>query len=87
MKCEYGFCVCCDKEITSKCSSCDYKKPNGDYTEVLLPWSNGSKMSMAVCLGCAPEKIWKADKKELTRAVWDAWDKKGHTYDKEIVIV
>lgn len=87
MRCEYGFCIVCDKEIASKCSGCDTRKPNGQYTEVMLSWSNGSRMSMAVCLDCAPHKIWKTDKKVLTQAVWDAWDKKGHTYDKEIILV
>lgn len=87
MKCELGLCIVCDKEIMSKCSGCDAKKRNGEYTEVLLPWSNGSKMAMAVCTDCAPEKVWKADKIEMTKAVWDAWDKKHHTYSKEIVLV
>lgn len=86
MRCEFGYCLICDKEIATKCSHCSSKTKNGAYTEVQLKWSNGSKMQMAVCTDCAPAKVWKADKTEMTKAVWDSWDKMGHTYSKDIVL-
>lgn len=86
MRCEQGFCIVCDKEISPASCDCGKRHPGPQYTEVMIPWTNGSRMAMAVCLECAPDKIWKADKDEMTKAVWAAWDKTGHTYDKEIVI-
>lgn len=87
MKCEYGLCLVCEKEIAKPCGECGVKKPTNDYTEVELTWSNGSKMATAVCTECAPERVWKADKDEMTKAVWAAWDKLKHPYSKEIVLV
>lgn len=87
MRCEFGYCIVCDKEIASKCSGCSRRAPNGSYTEVQMNWSNGTKMQMAVCVECSPERIWKADKDAMTKAVWEAWDKTGQKYDKEIVLV
>jgi len=52
----------------------------------MIPWTNGSRMQMACCVACSKGPIWKADKMEMTKAVWAAWDKEGGTYDKEIVI-
>lgn len=87
MRCEFGYCLICDKEIASKCDSCDSKRNNSEYTEVLLNWSNGSRMTTPVCITCSKGPVWKADKMQMTQAIWDAWDKSGHTYDKGIVIV
>jgi hypothetical protein len=87
MKCEFGYCLVCEKEIARKCGECSSKTPTGEYTEVTLNWSNGSKMQTAVCIECAPEKIWKADKREMTQAIWDAWDKAGAKYDKGVTLV
>lgn len=89
MKCEFGFCSVCDKEIAQKCPSCDSKRPSGEYTEVEVQWSNGSKMQIAVCLDCATNHKWTTPeaKAGLTKAHFDHWEKQGGTYDKEIVIV
>ncbi len=87
MKCEYGFCLVCEKEIAPRCGKCDSRKPGNQYTEVFLTWSNGSKMKTAVCIECAKKKVWDADKQELTQAIWDAWDRVKAPYSKEIVIV
>lgn len=87
MRCEYGYCLVCDKEIAKKCDSCATKKPTEDYTEVELKWSNGSKMVTAVCVECARDKVWTADKKEMQQAIWSAWDKQKAVYSKEVVLV
>ena len=89
MKCEFGFCLVCDKEIVPACKECGTRKltKSSPYTEVQLPWSNGSRMNVAVCVDCASGPVWKADKKELTQAIWDKWDQMGHNYDKGIVLV
>lgn len=87
MKCERGRCLVCEKEIAKKCSGCDAMTNTQDYTEIELNWSNGSRMRMAVCINCSKDKIWKADKTEMTHAIWDAWDKENGKYDKEVVLV
>lgn len=87
MKCERGLCLVCEKEIAKKCTGCDALTNTQDYTEVELNWSNKSRMRTPVCIDCSKDKVWKADKMELTKAIWDAWDKQGARYDKEIVIV
>lgn len=87
MRCEVGFCLICDKEIASKCSACGAKSWNSEHTEIQVPWSNGSKMQIAVCVDCS-KKIFTPDEKVgMTQAHFDAWDKLGATYDKAVVIV
>ena len=89
MRAEYGFCMVCDKEIADKCGSCsEGKVKNGHYTEVEVQWSNASRMKIALCKDCATSHAWTTSeaKKGLTQAHWDAWDKTGHTYSKEIVM-
>ncbi len=89
MKCEFGFCTLCEKDIASKCPSCQAKRPGSDYTEVQVTWSNGSLMQIALCLDCATSHLWSTPeaKKGITEAHWLAWEKEGKTFDKEIVIV
>lgn len=88
MRCEFGFCISCDKEIAPKCDGCTGRRPNEFYTEVTLPLSNGSRMNLAVCTDCSQDKIWAADKKELMDAVKAAWDKtRGARYDKDVSFV
>ncbi len=89
MRCEFGYCGVCDKEIAKKCDSCSHKKPTEDYTEVQVEWSNGAKMNIAVCKECATNHRWATPeaKKGITHAHWAAWDKTGGKYSKEIVIV
>lgn len=74
MKSEYGFCHLCEKDLMVTCSSCNHKKPGNNYTEVLLPMTNGSQMPLAVCLDCK-DKIFHADKKEIMAAVRQGWKK------------
>lgn len=85
LRCEFGYCINCDKEIAPKDES-GKRRTGAEYTEVMIPWTNGSRMQMACCVACSKGPIWKADKMEMTKAVWAAWDKEGGTYDKEIVI-
>jgi hypothetical protein len=87
MRCEWGYCLVCDKVLAEDCAGCGRKKTNQFYTEVQLPWSNGSRMNVAVCTDCAQEKVFKADKTEMTKAIWDAWDRQGGHYSKEIILV
>ncbi len=87
MRCEFGFCLVCDKILSVDCPGCGRKKTNEHYTEILIPWSNGSKMTVAVCTECAQGRAAKADKMEMTQAIWDVWDKTGARYDKGIVLV
>lgn len=87
MRCEWGYCLVCDKSLADDCSGCGKKKTNAFYTEIQMPWSNGSKMNVAVCTECAQGRAWKADKMEMTKAIWDAWDKQGARYDKGVTLV
>jgi len=74
MKCEYGICLLCEKDLMVSCKSCGHKKPGNNYTEVLLDLNNGSKMPIATCLDCK-DKIAQADKIDILRAVRDGWTK------------
>lgn len=89
MRCEFGYCGVCDKEIATSCPACSHKKPTHDYTEVDVQWSNGAKMKIAVCTHCAKTHAWATPeaKAGITKAHWDAWNKTGGHYDKEIVLV
>lgn len=89
MTCEIGKCLVCGTEIARKCEGCNSAWKNlGNYTTVEIPWSNGSKMSTAVCMVCSVGPVWKADKMDMTKAIWAAWDRQGvGRYDKAVVIV
>lgn len=87
MRCEFGYCLSCDKELAHSCPTCSTRKPNEHYTEIEMKWSNGSRIKLAVCVDCAPEKVWKLDKKEVTQAIHSAYDKVGYEYNKEVSIV
>lgn len=87
MRCEFGFCLVCEKEIAPKCDSCKSgRRPGPEYTEVQIKWTNGSLMTTAVCIDCAKGPIWSADKKAMTEATWQAWDKTNANYSKDVVI-
>lgn len=77
MKCEFGFCINCEKEISSACVQCGTRRINDQYTEVALPMTNGSKMVVGVCLDCA-DKVFHADKNALMDAVKSAWIREHH---------
>lgn len=89
MRAEFGYCTVCEKEIARTCSDCSNKAKTNDYTEVQVEWSNGSKMKIAVCVDCATSHKWATPeaKAGITKAHWDAWDRLGGAYDKQIVIV
>jgi hypothetical protein len=88
MTCEKGRCLVCGKEIAKKCETCGGSwKNNAEYCHVQLSWSNGSRMDVAVCVGCSKDAVWKADKALMTKAIHDAWDEMGATYDKTVVMV
>ena len=74
MKCEYGYCLVCEREILATCKECGAKRPNGLYTEVKLKLSNGTQMPIATCLGCK-DKVWKEDKAKIMEAVRAGWSK------------
>lgn len=79
MKCQYGLCTHCEKSIMDTCPTCSSKRHNGQYTEVTMNLTNGSKMPVAVCLDCK-DTIWQADKKALMQAVRDGWERE-HNLD------
>ncbi len=85
MKCHSGYCLTCDKEIAPVVNG--KRRPGNQYTEVFLDWSNGSRMRTAVCVDCAKANIWTADRSEMTKAIQEAWDAQGGTYDKAVVLV
>jgi hypothetical protein len=89
MKCEFGYCMLCEKEIAPPCGHCGSRKPGSQYTEVEVQWSNGSIMKIAVCVDCAVKNAHAADvaKDGLTKAHQAHWEKQGGTYDKAVVIV
>lgn len=89
MRCEFGYCMVCDKEIAKTCTTCGNRGKTSEYTEVEIQWSNGSKMQIAVCVSCATSHAWTTPqaKVAITQAHWDAWDKTGGKYDKEVVVV
>lgn len=72
MKCEYGFCTHCSKPIMDSCPTCNTKRPNGQYTEVEMNLSNGSRMKVGVCLECR-DKVFQANRKELMAAIRNGW--------------
>lgn len=87
MTCEKGKCLVCETQISVPCKECGNSWKNlENYTHVQIPWSNGSKMEVAVCIPCSKDAVWKADKTQMTNAIWGAWDKIGSTYSKEIVL-
>lgn len=89
MRCEFGYCMVCDREIAKTCTACNVRSKTSDYTEVEIMWSNGSKMRIGICVSCAVSHAWTtpAVKVAMTQAHWDAWDKAGGKYDKEVVVV
>lgn len=86
---EFGFCMVCQKDIAPACGDCRTRKPGSQYTEVVLEWSNGSKMPVAVCLDCATSHKWNTAhaKQMITKAHHDHWDEQQAVHDKGIVIV
>lgn len=88
MRAEFGHCLICDKETATTCGACSHKRPNADYTQVEVQWSNGSKMPIGVCTTCAASGAWSTPeaKQAITQAHWDIWEKTGGHYDKEVVI-
>lgn len=89
MKCEFGYCTVCEKDIAKTCETCGHKGKTHDYTEVTMEWSNGAKMPIGVCVDCAKSHAWATQEAKLgiTKAHWAAWDKANGHYDPEVVIV
>ncbi len=88
MKCAKGLCLVCEKVIASPCPTCKASwQQNEHHTMVELQWSNGSKMSVPVCIACSKGPVWTGDKTKMTEAIWSAWDELGQTYDRTIVLV
>lgn len=85
MKCEFGLCLVCEKKIMNACSTCNHKTKNGEYTEVLLNLSDGSKMPVAVCIACSQGPVWEADKDQVMDEVRKGWEKEqiSHGWKKE----
>lgn len=89
MAIEFGFCMICGKDIAPACKECGTRKAGSHYTEVVMEWSNGSKMPVAVCLDCAKDnKHTTAHAKQvITKVHQDHWDETRGIYDKGVVIV
>lgn len=87
MRAEFGYCLSCEKEIAKPCQTCGTRKAGGEYNEIQVQWSNGSKMQIAVCLDCAKKTFTEEEKKQMTEAHFKAWDSLGGKYDKGVVIV
>lgn len=87
MKCEFGYCSICEKEIAPMVDGTRHL--GSQYTEVEMKWSNGSKMQVAVCTDCAAANAHATAhaKAGITHAHWDVWDKQQGTYDKEVILV
>ena len=89
MRCEFGYCMICDKETAKICGDCRVKKPTDQYTEVEVAWSNGSRMKIGVCVDCAVSGAYATSeaKSAITDAHWKHWIKSGHRFDEGIVVV
>ena len=72
MKCEYGICLLCEKQLMDSCPTCSAKRHNGQYTEVEVELTNKNRMRLAVCLECK-DKVHLHDKKEIMDAVREGW--------------
>lgn len=88
MKCEYGFCCVCEKEIAPKDAD-GQRYPSNEYSEVQVEWKNGSRMNIAVCLKCATSHVWSTpeSKRGITKAHQDKWTEEGGVFDPGITIV
>ena len=78
-----GYCIICDKPIAEN------GRPNGEYTEVEVMWSNKSRMKIAVCKDDAQNNSWATDagKKLITDWHHTYWGMNGANVDKAVVIV
>lgn len=87
-KLDGSYCMLCNAKTHVECGSCGYKKPNDQYTQVGVEWTNGAKMMIGVCVTCAVKNAHHDPKnKELiTKLHFEHWDKEGTKYDKEVVI-
>lgn len=72
MKCEYGLCLNCEKDLMKSCPTCNHRTAGNNYTEIFFPLTNGTQMPVAVCLDCK-DTIFHADKKEIMAAVRKGW--------------
>lgn len=86
---EPGLCVICAKDIAPKCGECGTRKFGSQYTEVVMEWSNGSKMPVGVCLDCAKDNkhMTAHVKQQVTQDHHDYWEKQGQPRDKGIILV
>lgn len=84
-----GYCVTCEKQIHNACPTCGSKSFSKEFTEVVVQWSNGSKMPIGICTECSTGNKWITPeaKAGIAKAHFDYWDKTGGRYDKEVVIV
>lgn len=82
MICQPGLCCVCEKVIAGG------GRPTGDYTQVQVTWTNGSKMDIGVCKDCATSHAWDTPeaKAGITKAHQAYWTKMGGTFDPEVVI-
>jgi len=85
MRVEFGYCVCCEKEIAPKCPTCNVRRPGGQYTEVQMNLSDGTRTHQPVCLECSKGKIWEMDKMELSRHWHEAFRKQGKPHHNQAV--
>lgn len=88
MPCELGFCTICGKETKTKCGTCGAVKLTDQYTEVEVVWTNGAKMKVGLCVGCATKNAHAMPdgKKAITDAHFDHWERSGGAFSREITV-
>lgn len=74
MKCEYGLCIVCEKDLMIACATCGHKRPGNEYSEVLLKLSNGSLMPIVAC-HAHKDTLHNEDREKIMEAVQLGWRK------------
>lgn len=82
------YCMLCQAKTHVECGSCGHKKPNDQYTQVEVTWTNGAKMQIGICVGCAMKNAHHnpQNKQVITQLHHDYWDGQGHQHDRGVVI-
>lgn len=61
----------------------------GMHSQVVVEWSNKSKMHIGLCKDCASSHVWATDSGKKTVTQWhhQFWSERGGLFDPEIKIV
>lgn len=89
VRCESGYCCCCGVEISEVCLSCGARQFSSRKREVMVEWSNGSKMPIGICESCDGARLWQTPekRKSIALAHFDYWEKNGGSPDRTLIIV